>query len=128
MECTDVLSTTQVTYQKCLGYCDALCECPIHSKVLWRVGKRPGLCRLTSAQYSIGSNIREFSMNSTRWVLEAMCCLFLHIFYQIDPSTYVMVDSRHSKLVNVVTELPQGIVLGPLLFLRTPRYFFHIGE
>ena len=32
-------------------------------------------------------------------------------------SQYVVVDGCHSKLVNVVSEVPQGNVLGPLLFL-----------
>ena len=34
-----------------------------------------------------------------------------------DRSQYVMVDGCRNKMVNVVSGMPQGSVLGPLLFL-----------
>ena len=37
--------------------------------------------------------------------------------FQSDRSLHVMVDGSRSKLVNVVSEVPQGSVLGQLLFL-----------
>ena len=33
MECSGVLPTTQFSYRKGLGTCDALCACPIHCRV-----------------------------------------------------------------------------------------------
>ena len=40
-----------------------------------------------------------------------------NIKYVINRSQQVMVDGYRSKLVNVVSGVPQGSVLGPLLFL-----------
>ena len=39
-----------------------------------------------------------------------------------------MVDSYHSKLVNVLSRLPQSSVLGPLLFLLYTSELFTILE
>ena len=43
-------------------------------------------------------------------------------------SQHVMVDGCRSKLVNVVSEMPQGSVLGPLLFLLYTSELFSILE
>ena len=44
-------------------------------------------------------------------------------------SQKVMVDGCRSKLVNVVTGVPQGSVLGLVLFLLyTSELFFHFGK
>ena len=47
-------------------------------------------------------------------VLEVLCCLSQFLSNR---SQHVMVDGSRSKLVNVVPGVPQGCVLGPLLFL-----------
>ena len=49
--------------------------------------------------------------------------------FLLNGSKHVMVDGCHSKLVNVVLGVPQGCVLGQLLFLQyTSEFFFHSGE
>ena len=40
MEHSGLLPTIQFAYWKGLGTCDALCACPIHCKVHWRVSRR----------------------------------------------------------------------------------------
>ena len=45
-----------------------------------------------------------------------------------DRSQHVMVDSCRSKLVNVLSGVPQGSVLGPLLFLLYTSQLFSVLE
>ena len=59
--------------------------------VLWcrnvMVLKVLGSCRLNSVQPLIGSTIRAFSKGSALWVLEVLCCLYLHSLCETDHST-----------------------------------------
>ena len=45
-----------------------------------------------------------------------------------DQSRHVMVDGCHSKLINVVSGVPQGSVLGPPLFFLHTAELFSIVE
>ena len=63
------------------------CACNMHWKVHWKVGTRLGSCILISVQPLIGWTIRSFSMRSALWLLEVLCCLYWHSFYQTDHST-----------------------------------------
>ena len=120
MERSGVLPTTQFAYRKGLGTCDALCACPIHCKVHWRVGRRLGSCRLISVQPLIGPIICSVIIGGS----------VLPILTQFlsNRSQLVMVDGCRSKLVNVESGVPQGIVLDPLLILLHTTELFFILE
>ena len=53
---------------------------------------------------------------------------FILTLFLSNRSQHVMVDSCRSKLVNVVSAVPQGSVLGPLLFLLYTSELFSILE
>ena len=56
-----------------------------------------------------------------------MLLIFTH--FLSNQSQHVMVDGYRRKLVNVVSGVPQGSALGPLLFLRyTSEPFLHSGN
>ena len=123
MEYSGVLPTTQFYYRKGLGTCDALL-CLSHTLQ----------SALESAQEArIGQN--NFSAAFDRvnqWgILYRLCsvgigCFVLSILTQFlsNRSQHVMVDGYRSKLVDVASGVPQGSVLGPLLFLLYTSEFF----
>ena len=102
------------------------CVCHIHCRVHWRAGRRPGLCRSTSALLLIGSTIREFSIDSAVGIGGSVLSVLTQ--FLTNRSQYVLVDGCRSKLVNIVSEVPQGSVLGPLLFLLYTSEHFSILE
>ena len=102
------------------------CACPIHCKVHWRVVRRLGSCRLISVSPLIGLTIRAFSRGSALWVLEVLCCLSILTQFLSNRSQDVQVDGCGSKLVDDVSEVRQGCVMGPLLFLMYTSEFFSI--
>ena len=72
-------------------------------------GLRP--CRLISAQPLTESTIIEFSISSALWVLAILTATTLTQFLS-NRSQHVMVDGCRSKLVEVVSGVLQGSVLG----------------
>ena len=105
------------------------CACPIYCRVHWRVGKRLGSCRLISVQpfYWVdwddqGILYKLCSVGIGGSVLSILTQLLLN------RSQHVMVDGCRSKLVNVVSWVPHGSVLCPLLFILYTSVLFSILE
>ena len=92
------------------------CACPMHCRKL-------GSCRSTSLQPLIGSTIWAFSISS---VGIGGSVLSILTQFLSNRSQQVIVDGCRSKLVNVVSGVPQGSVLGPLLFLLYRSELFSI--
>ena len=121
-----MLPTTQFAYQKCLGTCDAL---------LW-------VSHTLQSALESGQEARikiDFSAAFARvnhlGILYKLCSVgiggsVLSILTQflLNWSQHVVVDGCQSKLVNVVSGVPQGSVLGPLLFLLYTSELFSILE
>ena len=122
-----VLPTTQFAYCKCMGTWDALL-CVSH--------------RLQSALESgQESRIMQIDFSSVcvrvnhQGILYKLCsvCTGGSVFsvltkFLLNVSQHVLVDGCRSKLVNVVSGLQQGSVLGPLLFLLRISKLFSILE
>ena len=127
MERSGVLPTTQFAYRKGLGTCDAL-FCVSHA--LQSALKRGQVAGIMQIDFSVA-----FDRANQLGILYKLCSVgiegsVLSILTQFpsNQSQHVMVDGCHSKLVNVVSGVPQGSVLGPLLFFLYTSELFYILE
>ena len=84
--------------------------------------------RLVSAQYSIWSTVREFSVSSINSVGNGGSLLSILTPFLSNRSQLAMVDGYRSKLVNVISGVSQSSVLGPLLFILVTSELFSIME
>ena len=116
MERSGVLPTTQFAYWKGLGTCDALL-CVSHT--LQSALKSGQNARIVQIDFSA-----PFDRVNHLGILYMLCSVgiigsVLSILTQFlsNRSQQVMVNGCRSKLVNVLSGLPQGSVLGPLLLL-----------
>ena len=89
------------------------CACQINCIVLWRLGGGYRIVQIMSVQPSIGSTVREFSISS---VLLGLECSVLSISTH-NRSQHITLDGL-CKLINVVSGVPQGSALGPLLIIQ----------
>ena len=122
-----VLPTTQFAYRKVLGTCGAL-FCLSHTlQSALESGQEARIVQIDL--------ITAFDRVNHLCILYKLCsvgigCSILSNLAQFlsNRSQHVMVDGCRSKLVNVVSGVPQGRVLGPLLFLLYTSELFSILE
>ena len=111
MECRGVLPTTQFAYRKGFGTCDALL-CVAHTiKSALETGQEASMVQIDFSA--------AFDRVSHQGIHLKLCCVgvggsVLSVLTQFlsNRSLYVGVDGCRSKLVNVVSGVPQGSVLG----------------
>ena len=126
MEHNGVLPTTQFAYRKGMGTCDALL-CVSHT--LQSALESGQEARIVQIDFSAA-----FDRVNHQGILYRLCSVgigssVLSILTQFlsNRSQHVMVDGCRNKLVDV-SGVPQGSVLGPLLFLLRFGAFFHSGK
>ena len=93
----------------------------------WRVGRRQGSYRLISAQPHDRINQQGFLYKLCSAGIGDSVLSILTQFLS-NRSQHVMVDGSRIKLVNVVSLVPQGCALDPLLFLQYTSDIFSILE
>ena len=127
MERSGVLPTTQFAYRKDLGTCDALLRV---SHTLQSALESGQGARIVQIDFS-----SAFDRINHQGILYGLCSVgiggsVLSILIQClsNRSQHVMMDGCRSKLVNVVSGVPQGSVFSPLLFLLCTSEIFSIVE
>ena len=123
LERSGMLPTTQFAYQKGLGTCDALLFVFHTVQSASESGQE---ARIVQIDFSA-----VFDRVNHMGILYKLCSvgirgsvLSILIQFLSNRSQQVMLDGCRSKMVNVVSGVPLGSVLGPLLFLCTLRSFF----
>ena len=127
MECRGVLPTTQFAYRKGLGTCDALL-CVAHTfQSALEMGQEATMVQIDFSA--------TFDRVNHQGILFKLCSVgvlgsVLSVLTQFpfNRSQYVVVNGCRSKLVNVVSGVPQGSVLGLLLFLLFTAELFSVVE
>ena len=122
-----MLPTTQFTYGKGIGTCDALL-CVAHTlQCALEMGQE---ARIVQIDFSAA-----FDRVNHQGILFKLCSMGVggsvpSVLTQFlsNQSQYVLVDGCRDKLVNVVSGVPQGSVLGLQLFLLYTAEFFSIVE
>ena len=116
MERSGVLPTTQFAYRKGLGTCDALLWVSHSLQSALESGQEARIVQIDFSEAFDRVNHQEILYKLCSWGIGGSVFSILAQFLS-DRSQHFMVDGCRSKLVNVVSGVPQGSVLCPLLFL-----------
>ena len=127
MECIGVLPTTQFAYRKGLCTCDALL-CVAHTlQSALEMGQEG---RIVQIDFSAAFDIVNHQGIHFKLCFVGVGGTVLSVLAQFlsNRSQYVVVDNCRSKLVNAMSGVPQGSVLGLLLFLLYTAELFSVVE
>ena len=134
MKCSDVLPTTQFAYWKGLGTCDSLL-CMSYARCVLSAESSKCILQWQEARIVQIDFSAAFDRFNHQGILYKLCSVGIggsvfSVFTQFlsNRSQHVMVDGCRSKLVNIVSVVSQGSVLGRLLFLLYTSEFFSILE
>ena len=127
MEHCGVLPTTQFAYRKGFGTCDALLCVSYTLQSALESGQEARIMQIDfrAAFDRVNHQGILFRLSSVGIGGSVLCVLMQFLSNR---SQYVLVDRCRSKLVNVVSGVPQGSVLGRLLFLLYTSEQFSILE
>ena len=127
MERSGVLPTTQFAYRKGLGTCDALL-CVSHT--LQSALESEQEARIAQIDFSAAFDRVNHLGSLYKLCSVAIGGSVLSILTQFlsNRSQHVMVYGCRSRLVNVVSGVPQGSVLGPLLLLLNTSELFPFSK
>ena len=127
MEHCGELPTTQFAYRKGLGTCDALLCVSYTLQSALESGQEARIVQInfSAAFDKVNHQGILYKISSVGIVGSVLSVLTQFLSNR---SHYVLVDGFRSKLVNVVSGLPQDTLLGPLLFLLCTSEFFSFLE
>ena len=127
VECRGLLPTTKFACMKCISTCDALLCVAYTLQSALEIRQEARMVRIDFCA--------DFDRVNHQVILFMLCSVgvggsVLSVLTQFlsNRSQYVVVDGCRSKLVNVVSAMPQGSVLGPLWFLLYTAELFSVVE
>ena len=125
MERSGVLPTTQFAYRKGLGTCDALLCMSLTLQSALESGQQARIVQIHfSAAFDRVNHLGILYKLCSMSIGGSVLCILTQ--FLSNRSQQVMVDGCRGKLVDIVSGVTQGSVLGPLFFLLYTSEFFSI--